>query len=212
MEKAKRSPFMRIAGVMLGASLLMTCVISGTLAKYTSSATGSDTATVAKWSIKVSNTEIAANNPTVAFNLFDTVKDSDATTEESDVAATKIAPGTSGKFDLKIVNESEVTAMYAIDFTVTNDSDIPLEFSTDGTNWKASIDDLDIAASDDTKLGMETNSNSATKTIYWRWAFEKTDDSSTGNTADTLLGIKAQSTDNIPTVTVSATITATQVD
>lgn len=204
MEKAQRSPFLRIAGVMLGATLLMTCVLSGTLAKYTSSADGSAKATVAKWSIEVNDTEIAVSPAaTVDFKLFDTVKDTNGTDDETDVVSGKIAPGTSGSFDLKVENTSEVTATYAIDFDVTNEKNIPLEFSVDGTTWKMSIDDLDIAA---TNIAMNGN---ATKTIQWRWAFEQTDITA-GDTADTALGIAAQGT--APEVTVSATITATQVD
>lgn len=197
MKKTKRSPFMRIAGFMLAVSLLMTCVISSTMAKYTSAATGSDTATVAKWSVKVNGREIAVSPAaTVDFGLFDTVKDSNGTDEETDVATGKIAPGTSGEFTLTIENSSEVNAQYAIDFTVTNDANIPLEFSADGTEWKTSLEGVT-----DT-IAM---SATATKTIYWRWAFEQTD-VATGDAADTALGIAA------PTVTVSATITATQVD
>ena len=197
MKKTKRSPFMRIAGFMLAVSLLMTCVISSTMAKYTSAATGSDTATVAKWSVKVNGSEIAVSPAaTVDFGLFDTVKDSNGADEETDVATGKIAPGTSGEFTLTIENSSEVNAQYAIDFTVTNDANIPLEFSADGTEWKTSLEGVT-----DT-IAM---SATATKTIYWRWAFEQTD-VTTGDAADTALGIAA------PTVTVSATITATQVD
>ena len=197
MKKTKRSPFMRIAGFMLAVSLLMTCVISSTMAKYTSAATGSDTATVAKWSAKVNGSEIAVSPAaTVDFGLFDTVKDSNGADEETDVATGKIAPGTSGEFTLTIENSSEVNAQYAIDFTVTNDANIPLEFSADGTEWKTSLEGVT-----DT-IAM---SATATKTIYWRWAFEQTD-VTTGDAADTALGIAA------PTVTVSATITATQVD
>lgn len=197
MKKTKRSPFMRIAGFMLAVSLLMTCVISSTMAKYTSAATDSDTATVAKWSVKVNGSEIAVSPAaTVDFGLFDTVKDSNGTDEETDVATGKIAPGTSGEFTLTIENSSEVNAQYAIDFTVTNDANIPLEFSADGTEWKTSLEGVT-----DT-IAM---SATATKTIYWRWAFEQTD-VATGDAADTALGIAA------PTVTVSATITATQVD
>lgn len=188
---------MRIAGFMLAVSLLMTCVISSTMAKYTSAATGSDTATVAKWSVKVNGSEIAVSPAaTVDFGLFDTVKDSNGADEETDVATGKIAPGTSGEFTLTIENSSEVNAQYAIDFTVTNDANIPLEFSADGTEWKTSLEGVT-----DT-IAM---SATATKTIYWRWAFEQTD-VTTGDAADTALGIAA------PTVTVSATITATQVD
>ena len=71
MEKEKQLPYLRIAGIMLGAILLMVCVISGTMAKYKSTAIGSATVTVAKWSVEVNGTDIAKNNA-VTFDLFKT--------------------------------------------------------------------------------------------------------------------------------------------
>lgn len=199
MKNTKRSPFLKVAAVMFAAIMIMSCVTSGTLAKYTSTGTASATATVAKWSIKASGTEIAATDPTIDFDLFSTVYDTDGTSAEQDVAGNTIAPGTSGKFNLEVKNESEVNAQYSIDFTVTNDSNVPLEFSTDdGANWSSTLSD--VAATD---LAMN---NTGTTTIQWRWAYERD-----GKDAeDTGLGIAAQTA--APQVKVEATITATQVD
>lgn len=201
MEKAKRSPFMRIAGVMLGASLLMTCVISGTLAKYTASATAEASATVAKWSIKVNDEEIAVTGApkTIEFDMLKNAKDTDQVSKETDVFEGKVAPGMTGIFALPVENASEVNVKYSIDFTVANTSNIPLEFSTDGgTTWKSGIDDVT-----DKSLNLTVTDPN---TIYWRWAFEDND------AADTALGILAQNPDNIPEVEVSAAITVEQVD
>ena len=49
----KKNKFMRLASVMLMLCLITTCAISGTFAKYTTSATATDTARVAKWGVKV---------------------------------------------------------------------------------------------------------------------------------------------------------------
>lgn len=198
MEKAKRSPFIKIASIMLGASLLMTCVISGTLAKYTSAATGTASATVAKWSVEFSGTDIATND-NVAFSLFDTVKEADGTTAEADVAAGKIAPGTGGSFDLKIENKSEVNATYSVALTETNNSNVPIEYSADnGTSWKA-LSDLNVT---DKAIAIGA---SETIKIQWRWVFEKNE---AGNTTDTALGTATTA----PTVGIAADFTATQVD
>lgn len=193
--------------------LLITIVaivlVSGTYAKYTSKVSGESTATVAKWSIKVNDNELAAENSTVTFNLFDTINDTGNTAKETDVANKKIAPGTAGSFDLKVKNESEVTAKYAISFEVS-ESDIPLEFSTDkGVTWKDSITapaekTLAVGAAEDTV------------TVQWRWVYEVADSTDANivdanvDAADTTLGIAAQTT--APTVTVTTTLTATQVD
>lgn len=198
MQKAKHSPFMRIAGVMLGAILLMTCVISGTLAKYTSTANGSSVATVAKWSVQVNGTDIAKND-TVTLDLFNTVKEADGTAAEDDVATGKIAPGTGGSFDFAIVNDSEVTATYSVLLTETNANNVPIEYSTDGTTWGA-LSDLDAVTDVTIAAGASDN-----VTIQWRWAYE-TDEA--GNTADTALG----TADTAPTVEIAATFTAVQAD
>ena len=193
-------------------TIIAVSLVSGTFAKYTSTATGSDTATVAKWSIVLNDDEeMATTTPaTVTFDLFNTVKDTDATSTETDVATvdgkTLIAPGTSGAFELKIENKSEVTAQYSIVFDVDNTA-IPLEFKVGDGEWtEGSI--TAVAAADATKLAAK--SGVATVNVQWRWVYEATENADTANTADTALGIAAQTT--APTVTVEATITATQVD
>ena len=72
---------MRLASILLILTLLTTSVISGTFAKYTSSATGFDTATVADWNIQLKVGDGAATKmqytDTVTVDLFTTIKDSD---------------------------------------------------------------------------------------------------------------------------------------
>ena len=101
--------------------LLITIVaivlVVGTYAKYTSDASGSSTATVAKWQIKANGTDITVDDATIAFNLFETINDTANTAQETDVKAGLIAPGTAGSFNLKVKNESEVTAKYSIDLS-----------------------------------------------------------------------------------------------
>lgn len=191
--------------------LLITIVaivlVAGTYAKYTSKVSGESTATVAKWSIKVNNNELAVGNSTVTFNLFETINDTGNTAQETDVKAGLIAPGTAGSFNLKVKNESEVTAKYSIDFVLTNTSNIPIEFSTDGTTWTNSITApaeklLAVGAPEDTI------------TVQWRWGFEGTDSvnykTTQNDVTDTTLGTFAQTAP--AKVTVTTTLTATQVD
>lgn len=207
MEKAKRSPFMRIAGVMLGASLLMTCVISGTLAKYTSAATGSATATVAKWSVEVNGTDITKKD-TVTFDLFNTVNEADTEAAENNVVAGKIAPGTGGSFALKIDNKSEVDAVYTMALTETNNSSVPIQYSLDKDVW---ADDLTAINTDQTDVALDKETGTKTVTVYWRWMFDGTDDGApAGQTdlTDTALG----TADTAPTVQIAASFTVTQVD
>ena len=49
----KKIKTMRIASILLIAVLMTTCAISGTFAKYVTSAEGGDSARVAKWGVQV---------------------------------------------------------------------------------------------------------------------------------------------------------------
>ncbi len=165
----KRSIMIRVMAVLSVVMMFTMCFVGGTFAKYTSSGSGSDSARVAKWSFKVGGTDVATENE-FTFDLFNTVKDT-GDANETDINPTDgtiIAPGTQGSFALVLTNESEVTAQYAIDYTVTNTNNIPVEFSVDGTNWSSEL--TDVTASLQAKN--DTNSDTTTITIRWRWVFE----------------------------------------
>lgn len=204
MNTMKKSAIMiRVMAVLSVVMMFTMCFVGGTFAKYTSSGTGTDSARVAKWSFKVGGAEGAdiATTDTFTFDLFKTIKDSNGTDNESDMSPVDgsiIAPGTQGSFELVLTNKSEVTAQYAIDYTVTNESNIPVKFSVDGGNtWTGDLDD--VVASDSTKLA--ANSGTTTITVQWKWDFNGND------TIDTTLG-----TAGTATLTVAAAVTATQVD
>lgn len=200
----KKNKMMRIASVLLIAVLMTTCAISGTFAKYVSEATGADTARVAKWAFNVGAANIAQTN-TFVFDLFsytDDHVDVDGSGSEK-----VIAPGTTGSFAIQLTNNSEVIAVYSIDFTEVrtasdNGNVIPMEYSLDNINWETSIDDIDLTAKD---VALAMNGGTTTITVYWRWAFEN----ASGNHIDTDLG---QDYDGVPNVTVTANILAEQVD
>ena len=200
----KDNKLVKLVAFILLITIVAISLVAGTYAKYTSSVSGEDTATVAKWSIKVNDNELAAETPTVTFDLFDTIKDSNGGTEE-DVEAGLIAPGTSGTFDLVIANESEVKAKYAVAFEISGTT-LPLEFSLDGQTWSSSL--APIEAEEDDYLAAKTGTK--TINVQWRWAYEQTD-VTTGDTADTDFGILAQGT-TVPEVKVKTTLTVTQVD
>ena len=207
----RKNRIMRLASAMLVLTIVTTCAISGTFAKYTSTASGSGAATVAKWSFKAIGEEIAVtgDKTDLQFNLFDTINGTGNTDDETDVVDNKIAPGTSGSFGIKVQNTSEVTAKYTIALAETNDSDIPLQYSLNGTNWVDSIEKLTM--DDLTNQTLAINAAEVTHTVYWRWVYEGTTSGAHANqtdATDTALGIATTA----PTVTIEATITATQVD
>lgn len=191
----KKNYTMRIAAGVMTAALLSTCAISSTFAKYTSESTGTDSARVAKWDIQINSTSMKTATTMFDFDLFDTTYDSDSSdTVKSSEDDKVIAPGTQGSFALVIKNSSEVTATYAIDYTVTKSASIPVKFSVDnGANWTGDL--MDVTA---VTLAM---GSSETIIVQWKWEFSGDDSTDTG------LGEKGTDT-----LTVSAKVTATQVD
>jgi len=153
----KKNRTMRAASLMLVLTLITCCFVGGTFSKYTSSATGDDSARVAKWSFIVGETDIAKED-TITIDLFNTVYEEDAKTEETHVTKGNeeviIAPGTGGKFDIEVKNDSEVDATYSLSLTATT-GDIPLEYSTDGENYETAIGDLNKTDVSLTKNGGE---------------------------------------------------------
>ncbi len=209
----KNNKIIRFAIYILMITLLALVLVASTYAKYSSEVAGSDTATVAKWSFKVGGVDIAKRTETtdLTFDLFDTITNTDGSTETG-VKATDgslIAPGTMGSFKISVENASEVLANYSVKYTVTNADSIPLLYSTDKSNWSSSIDSVDQSATE-----IAVGGKADTVTVYWKWDFEKmkadkTDEVDTDNDAkDTALAIK----DVLPTVKITAKITAEQKD
>ena len=190
--------------LVLLVTLLAVILVSGTYAKYTTAVSAKDTATVARWNITLNGEDISkGTQKTLKLGLFDTINDTDFTSEESDVTAGKIAPGTTGQFEIaKLINNSDVNAQYKITYSIDNNNNIPLEFSKDknaaDSEWKSLSD---FSMNNFEALSKDSTEGVSTGTIYWRWKFERNDDS-----ADTDFGI------NTPEVVVTATITVEQVD
>ena len=197
MEKNKT---MKMILITLLIAMITLVLVSGTYAKYTSSASGSDTARVAKWSFTVGGTDIVAEN-TFTFDLFKTIKDTDGKTETDVVSANAdkvIAPGTSGSFDLVLENKSETSAKYGITYTVTNTASIPVQFSVNGKDW---TDNLANVVESDTDTKLAANNGTKTITIQWKWAYDGDD------TTDVNLGKVGTAK-----LIVQADVTATQID
>ncbi len=191
----KRNFLVRLAVLSVVLTFVTSYMVSGTFAKYTTSITGTDSARVATFTVKA-NGFSAAN--VAVFDLFNTIKDSNGTSGETDVASGLVAPGTSGSVELLLENDAEVTVSYAVDFTATL-AGVPIEFSVDNATWKTNINDIDVSATNIAVGGADV-----TVTVYWRWAFFV---DAAGDTADTALG-----TAGTATPSVEAKVTFTQVD
>lgn len=201
----KNNKTVKFMALVLFVTILAIILVSGTYAKYTTSATGSDTATVAKWSIKLGNEDIAKSTEKIfTIDLFSTITNTDGS-EEKNVKKTDgslIAPGTMGSFTLlSLKNESEVNAKYSVTYTLANESGVPLEFTTnkdDESSWKS-----DFTAVNVSNEALATDATATTATVYWRWAFTK---DTARDTSDTTLGTTT------PTVTLTAKIDVEQAD
>lgn len=131
----KKNVMMRAASALLVLVLLTTCVISGTFAKYTTGATGSDEARVAKFGVTITangsmfskNYEDAANGNGVATTAKGSVDSSNAD---------KIfAPGTKGTMaSVALEGTPEVKVQVAYSGTVTLNG-----------KWKAKLSATDTA-------------------------------------------------------------------
>lgn len=114
---------MRTAAVLGMAVLLTTSVLSGTLAKYTTTNSGSDSATVAKFGVVI--------NVSDDMGLFKTSYAKDdtnaksANTVVSAASDRKIAPGTKGSMSFSISGTPEVATQLTVD--MSNEKVVHLE-------------------------------------------------------------------------------------
>lgn len=220
----KKTKFMRAALLLLVLTLITSCFVGGTFAKYTTSTTGNDSARVAYWGFD--------QDASTSIDLFDGEYTNVKTSGEVDGFSNVIAPGTSKSstfafgytnYKTDAIKAPEVAYTFTVNPTITGDYD-SLD-ANDSFKWTLAKGDAeateydnvaallnDIKALSGDSNGTKTynpgelpaafTSADETYTIGWKWAFD-------GNDAkDTALG-NSQTLEN---VTFSITITATQVD
>lgn len=223
----KKNKIMRLASALLVLTMLTTCVITGTFAKYTTSTTGTDKARVAYWGFD--------QDAATAIDLFDGEYTNVKASGEVDGFSNVVAPGTSktstfafGYTNYKTdkITAPEVAYTFTVNPTITGDytsldsntnfkwtlqkgNETAAEYNT-VAELLAAIKALsgDASGSKQYAAGnLPTAFTSADEvyTIGWNWAFST---NAAGDAADTAMG-NAQALDN---VTFAITITATQVD
>lgn len=180
-------------------ALVSLSLVSGTWAKYTSTVSGEDSARVAKWAFSTVDLE----NEEVTFDLFNTTTYSDSNVDVNGVNDNEvvIAPGTTGSFSFTVKNNSEVNAVYSAIFE-SDEAGVPLVFSTDGTNWVGTLEELNVS---DEAFNM---GDTATVNVHWKWAFEGGEASGWTDANDTTLG----TANTLAQPTVKVTLVFTQVD
>ena len=144
MDKQKKNKVLRVASLALVLTLITTCLSAYTLAKYTKTVSGYDSARVAKFEFEASietfresgsvgETDLTATG--ISIPLFGTTYTSDAgTTVEADSSSGSadkvVAPGVYGAFEFLMTGESEVATRLTLTIKETDasgaDTTIPL--------------------------------------------------------------------------------------
>lgn len=151
----KKNKMMRLASFLLVAVLLTTSVISGTYAKYVTTASGNDTARVANWGVEITAdediflSEYAPHDDEDGFGYGEEFSVAAASEDEDDHV---VAPGTNGAFTFSITGAPEVAVNVAVSFSGNPDTtdddlqmikvakDTVIGKNSDGTDLKASGD------------------------------------------------------------------------
>lgn len=191
----KKFNFGRLSALALALTLITSCLMGGTLAKYTSKAEGTGKATVAKWKVafKANDTN---QSETFTFNLEDTGSNKD------NVKDGVIAPESTGSIPIEIdASGSEVAAKLTYTIDKSSIGNVPIKFYSDASctteiSW---TDDNKFTNSKDISASVSGADAKLATTLYWKWA-------STDDAADTTLGSK----ETAETGTISITLSAEQ--
>lgn len=210
MMSAKKNVTLRAAAVLFALALITSCFVGGTFAKYVTNGTGTDTARVAKFGVKVEA------NGTMFAEQYDTDKEA-KTVVSSRVGVAEgkkdnvVAPGTSGKMvSMKLSGQPEVDVHVNYAPTVTlsdnwkdkdNNFYCPLQIKVNGimvdghrfTDKQQFVDEIvkaivnhqknNVVYKAGTDLSTDTVGDNAL-TISWAWPFETaTSDDPTPETA-----------------------------
>ena len=100
--------------------------------------------------------------------------------------------------------------MFSISLKETNESNIPIEYSLDGTTYVTAANFASVSA-DDLAIG-STTQQTKTVSVYWRWAFEGKDSTNYTTTQTDTTDYTLGTASTAPTVKVEVSTVFTQVD
>lgn len=227
----KKTKLMRAALLLLVLTLITSCFVGGTFAKYVTKGDSTDIAHVAKWGVKIDAKggtfaeEYATDTGNVANKITKSVK------------STKnvVAPGTRGKMEaveISGIPEVAVNVSYKATFDVsgwkigdTSKFYCPLQIKVgkitiDGTGFDDETAFKDAVNAEISKYNTSTNYAAGTDlrtasvtapSISWEWPFEPSATEAINpqtNENDTKLG----NLETAPTVSLEVTTTVTQID
>ncbi len=217
----------KVASILLAATLVTTCFVGGTMAKYTTSGEGSDSARVAKFGVEVNAT---GDTFAKSYKADDTSFTGAIATvmSQEDV----VAPGTKGDMaNIKLSGTPEVAVRvtYDADFelgeywAVNGEYYCPINIKVkDNTGVSYTVNGWNFTDVDTFERAVETVIESYSKEyapgidlsgvesdmvdVSWSWAFEGNDDAK-----DTALGNQAAA-DKAATMDLTVNTNVTQID
>lgn len=149
--------------VLVSALIITVSAIGGVYAKYVAKISGTGSLSVAKW---VFNAELKKDKDG---NLDLGSKSYNAET----LTTGKIAPGTSGSFDIKIdANGTETGVDYTVKFSEIKNKPTNLYFVVGDTKC-TTFDELSNALSG--HFDANTQNKEITKNVEWKWDYETTE-------------------------------------
>ena len=232
----KNSKLMRASFVLLVLTLITSCFVGGTFAKYVSEGEGTDSARVAKWGVEVT---VTGDGFHTTYSKDDVKSSVSSDTVISSNEKNVLAPGTKGTFGgVKITGTPEVAVKiettadvdlsgWDVDgghfycpvvFKIGNETINGLDYSSASAGGAASFEAaikeaIQDATTQEVEAGTDLNNIGENITYSWEWPFE----SATGTAAnqsdelDTLLGNNAAE-GIAPTISIDVTTTVTQID
>lgn len=192
----KKSIFTKMGAAAMVLTLVTASLVGGTFAKYTSEKTGVAEATVAKWSIKLTDTanELSEANKIVLKNENTKIDLNDGV----------IAPGAYGT--MKVAVDGSGTQV-GFDYKVTIDTTgLPstMKFYKGSSSADATAEKLISGDGINGSIAYNASEKNVEIPVYWVWEDANTSD---GNSADTSVGEAATGT----ATTINLTLTATQI-
>ena len=176
----KRSRIVSLGVLALTLTMMSTCLMGSTMARYVTEVTGEAKAVVAAWSFKADSKDSVGETFT-EINLGDTTHRQ--AYDSGDIADDVIAPGTKGSFNIVIDGSgSEVGIDYAVKIAAGTNAGtnvtLPddLVFSTEAITADkpgSKLDDFSPSGTIDYATGAD--SMKKTITVNWEWAFGEDD-------------------------------------
>jgi len=226
MQKTKKNWALRILSLVLMFTLVSTCLLSGTLAKYVTTGSGADTARVAKWGVVIAATdglfqrEFRTTEDPYTSVIYNSVQSSNADNV--------VAPGTSGvaaSFSITGTPEVGTVTKVTVDRAACefenwkdaagNDYEPIVWTLTDHMGNAQSdltfadlldaLDAIEVVYAPNEDLAAHIGDKYA---ISWDWAFHIDDDN---DIKDTFLGNQAAA-GNAATIKLAYDIAVTQID